>query len=399
MREFFSGDTNLYGYGMENQEDLPMPEKLKQMGSVESQIRIFVEDYVYTYLYQYGRCNGGKEKVAASVGKHIQMNGQEAIIVCGAIQGKHAVLKNGVQCFSDETWEYIGNQMELYFKGMEVVGWVHLQPGFGSFLMTRDETFHREFFKERWQVLFVVDTQDKQDTFYIYSEEKYTLRQARGYYIYYDKNKEMQDYMLDNLVVKSKVEQTDEDKTEIFPTQKMEDGNNEEGKTIKAMKKSRPTDRIDAAADIRRVLQKRAKEAEEAQKGHYVMLAGVSCMLCVTCLCMAFALMSSMNRLKSLEGDIISVQNSYVQLEESVEGVKVQAAFAADVPTVSIEDATEVVKPFGQEKKWYTVESGDTLGYISRKYYGDNSGMQSIMQANNIDNADMIYEGQVLVIP
>ncbi|MBO5149475.1 MAG: LysM peptidoglycan-binding domain-containing protein, partial [Anaerotignum sp.] len=42
---------------------------------------------------------------------------------------------------------------------------------------------------------------------------------------------------------------------------------------------------------------------------------------------------------------------------------------------------------------------GDSLGYISRKFYGDNSGIETIMDVNGLMNADMIYEGQVLWIP
>ena len=34
------------------------PTRVKQMGGVENGLKIFVEDYVYTYLYQYGRSGG-----------------------------------------------------------------------------------------------------------------------------------------------------------------------------------------------------------------------------------------------------------------------------------------------------------------------------------------------------
>ena len=40
-----------------------------------------------------------------------------------------------------------------------------------------------------------------------------------------------------------------------------------------------------------------------------------------------------------------------------------------------------------------------SLGYISRKFYGDNSGVTRIMDMNGLKDADMIYEGQVLWIP
>lgn len=389
MRQYYDDDMNLYDYGVDEETSI-LPEKTKQMGALESQMRIYIEDYVHTYLYQYGKSNGGKEKTAALVGRHLEINGEDSVIISGAIQGKGVVQKNGAEGFCEETWEYIGSQMETYFKGMSLVGWAHMQPGFGSFLMAKDELFHEEYFKENWQVLFVVDSLDKMDTFYIYNENGKGLRQSRGYFVYYDKNREMQEYMLDNSTVYPK-----EDLSTVTMEESYQEEETEGGKDRKK-RRPRPEERMDAAKEIRRVLQKRAKEAEEAQKGKYTMLAGVSGALCVVCLCMGFALMSNMTRLRSLEGEIIMVQSSYEKLEESIEGVKVQAAFAAEPE----EQPEAKVEPEKEEAEtWYTVEAGDSLGFISRKYYGDNSGVNKIMQANDLGNADMIFAGQSLLIP
>ena len=38
----------------ERRAEFAMPKRTKQMGGIEQRLRIFVEDYVYTYLYQYG---------------------------------------------------------------------------------------------------------------------------------------------------------------------------------------------------------------------------------------------------------------------------------------------------------------------------------------------------------
>ena len=116
MEYYFDGDSNLY----DNAEQ-ELPARVKQMGSVEDRIKIFVEDYVYTYLYQYGRSGGGKEKLAALIGRHYVVNGQETVVISGAIQGKGTTQENGVERFTEETWEYIGGQMQRYFKGMSIL--------------------------------------------------------------------------------------------------------------------------------------------------------------------------------------------------------------------------------------------------------------------------------------
>lgn len=49
----------------------------------------------------------------------------------------------------------------------------------------------------------------------------------------------------------------------------------------------------------------------------------------------------------------------------------------------------------------YTVKSGDTLGAISKKYYGKSGQYMDIFNANKdkLDNPDKIFPGQELVIP
>lgn len=85
--------------------EFAMPKRTKQMGGIEQRLRIFVEDYVYTYLYQYGRSGGGAEKLAALVGKYYELEGQRVLLISGAIQAKGTVQEGGTERFGDETWE------------------------------------------------------------------------------------------------------------------------------------------------------------------------------------------------------------------------------------------------------------------------------------------------------
>ena len=386
MEYYFDGDSNLYDKG---EREFNSPARVKQMGSIEGNVKIFVEDYVYTYLYQYGRSGGGREKLAALIGRHYVVNGQETVVISGAIQGKGTVQENGVERFSEETWEYIGGQMQTYFKGMSIVGWVHCQPGFGAFLMAKDESFHWEYFKEKWQVLFVVDTVDKLDTFYIYNEEGTSLRQARGSFIYYDRNREMQEYMLENSLVRPKETEREEEPQ----TDRRAFVGEEEKK--EGRRKPTQEERMDAAQDIRRVLKKREAVAKQAKKEHDRLLAAVSCVLCIVCVSLGVAMMQSLDRLRTVETELMAMQTSYETLSEDFEGVKVQRVFAVQ----QAETQADTAESNEEKTRKYIVEGGDSLGYISRKFYGDNSGVPQIMDMNGLKDADMIYEGQVLWIP
>ena len=78
--------------------------------------------------------------------------------------------------------------------------------------------------------------------------------------------------------------------------------------------------------------------------------------------------------------------------------VAVQTAAA----TVKQEDtsASAETNPAVTENKTHTVQSGDTLWGIAKKYYGNGSQYTKIAAANpGIKNPNLIYPGQVLTIP
>lgn len=395
MQFIFNEDSNLYGYA-DGDREFEFPSNIKQMGCIDDRVKIYVEDYVYTYLYQYAKSGGGRERLGALAGRHMVVDEQDVIIISGAIQAKATLQDKGVETFTEETWEYINNQMEVYFKGLSLVGWVHTQPGFGAFLMARDEEFHKKHFSKSWQVLFVIDTLDKLDTFFVNNQEKTGLQSAKGYFIYYEKNKEMQEYMLNNSLVRAK---TTEEEGEI--TEGVQAG---EASSVKERKKPLPEERIDAAKDIRRVLKKRAKEAEEESKTKFTMLAGVSSILCLACLLMGISLLNNMDRLRKLETEIQTVQNSYVTMAQKLDERKTETVFAAQGEDKEESSPKEEVPVPVETKKaetvdYYVVEDGDNLGYISTKYYGTKDMIHKIMEANGLDNADKIWSGQKLVIP
>ena len=125
------------------------------------------------------------------------------------------------------------------------------------------------------------------------------------------------------------------------------------------------------------------------------MLAAVCCVLSVVCGCLGMAMYQSLGRLRTVETELLAMRTSYETLAEDFEGVRVQSVFAVQ-EAAPVE--TEPDKP-AEEPRFYRVEAGDSLGYISRKFYGDNSGILSIMEANGIADPDHILVGQELRIP
>ena len=68
--------------------------------------------------------------------------------------------------------------------------------------------------------------------------------------------------------------------------------------------------------------------------------------------------------------------------------------------TVKQEETPLAENPAVAANKTHTVQSGDTLWGIAKKYYGNGSQYQKIVSANpSIKNPNLIYPGQVFTIP
>lgn len=70
-------------------------------------------------------------------------------------------------------------------------------------------------------------------------------------------------------------------------------------------------------------------------------------------------------------------------------------------PADEIENAPEPPEEDAPKSQFYTVESGDTLGAIARRFYGNAGKYMVIFEANRpmLEDPDRIYPGQVLRIP
>jgi nucleoid-associated protein YgaU len=66
-----------------------------------------------------------------------------------------------------------------------------------------------------------------------------------------------------------------------------------------------------------------------------------------------------------------------------------------------VEDALTVEGAADAEAQFHTVERGDTLSGIAKKFYGDANAYNAIFEANKpmLKHPDKIYPGQVLRIP
>ena len=96
--------------------------------------------------------------------------------------------------FSENQWKQIQEAQKEYFEDQEIVGWFFSQP---QLLLKVSEVMlkvHMKHFGGE-KVLMLMEPQEREDAFFRYENNE--MVRLGGYYLYYEKNPGMQTYMID----------------------------------------------------------------------------------------------------------------------------------------------------------------------------------------------------------
>ena len=305
-----------------------LPSNIRQIGSIAEGLKIYVEDYVCTYLKQYADAGGHCDRLAFLVGKDMMVDGQRYVFISGAIQGRFSVSEDGSEAFTDKSFEYLEEQLQAYFPGLDLVGWMQSQPGYGTVLNPAYADYHIEHFTKPSDILFVVDPTERTNAFYTWNHDATTLSEADGYYIYYDKNTQMQAYMTDNrLVLPRPFEAVTAPKASI-----------RRARRDKAVPANSANDR-DADTYDNDVAYDEPPRKPSDYRRVVNMLVSLSAVLVVVCFIMGMGLAQSDNRISRLEKDLTSLNSTYAYLVSQVRSIGTMPVFAEQDPSDNSEAA------------------------------------------------------------
>ncbi len=176
--------------------NIKMPKNIRQIGSIRDHSKtIYVEDYVMTYIKQLSAIDYTGCKVAVLLGYYIRTEDGKNLFIKGAVEMKNPDINNGT-ALSDEGWTSVYENIKKYFFDVEIIGWALIGPEF--FLDNGDKVqkIHTDNFQGPDKALLKMDSMEKEEAFYLYDNGQ--LVKQSGYYIYYEKNEEMQNYMVEN---------------------------------------------------------------------------------------------------------------------------------------------------------------------------------------------------------
>ena len=100
------------------------PKNIKQIGEPGEYKKIFIEDFVYTFLCQYAGESAGKQKIAVLLGKSERGGGKRHIYIKSALAVKDVFEKQGKYFFTEKVWGQIYQDCEKYFPEQEFIGWL-----------------------------------------------------------------------------------------------------------------------------------------------------------------------------------------------------------------------------------------------------------------------------------
>ncbi len=172
-----------------------LPKNIRQIGTSIGSTRVYLEDYVYTYLHTQEVQETWTHRGFILLGRVEKGKDYTRYFISGLIRVEDEFFKEQILQFSDDTWTAVYKEMKQYYDNLEIVGWGQDVSNGSAGLTAELERNHKQNFNIQKNVLFLLDQVEKEEAFYIF--EKNVMQRREGYYVYYEKNPQMQDYMIE----------------------------------------------------------------------------------------------------------------------------------------------------------------------------------------------------------
>ena len=363
------------------------PKNVRQIGNVSDTPKIYIEDYVDTFLNHLSEENKEEVVGAVLIGKTEQNETQESIYISGAVKVEETTMTDTDLFFNADIWKAVHDKRDEYFPNEEIIGWFLSQPGQPSLLTSELAILHEKYFDHSHSVLIIRNSTENEEQFYTYKFHQ--LMEIGGHYIYYEKNPQMQNYMV-----------TERRKNGITPSESVEDK---------------------AAKDFRNIVKERF-EIQEQRKSSRTMYA-TSVLLVLVVLVIGVTTINNYDKMQLVQNSLEDIGLSVENKEKDTESVEAGSGQIIVKDEVEAEPVTpepeEQPKEEPTEEKpqepsvaegdtdendetgddIYTVVKGDTLAMISKKVYGDIGHVDAICRMNGLEDGNLIFIGQKLLLP
>lgn len=157
---------------------------VKQIGTPRDEGRIYIENATYNKIKEEGYKD---KKVFVLMGHTERMRGRYATFIEAAIPVRDIEFSGLIPKWNNVVWSEVFREIKRLYENMIIVGWVVDLKGMTPKLTPDLERVHREHFGGVHQLLFLLDTLEQEECFYMYKENKVVPKD--GFYIYHKAKK------------------------------------------------------------------------------------------------------------------------------------------------------------------------------------------------------------------
>lgn len=389
------------------------PRNFRQIGTPEGEKHIFIEDYVYTYLHP-AFLGMNERRVCILVGRTEQYGKNTNIYVNGAFELPEIAYCGTAPVFQEKIRTEICTLIKRYFDGSTLLGWFYDEKGTAPCLTPELERILKNFFGGNNRLLLLSDSLEKEETLYIYEDG--AVHKKEGYYIYYERNQAMQEYM-----IVSRKDTPQEVKPEEV--------------------------RDEALKNYRELVLNRPKKNFQLPAFHSLVY-GSGLLVVIAIIVVGISMFNNYEKMKKLEIAVsvmeekngssgtdpapdtetqtkLVIEDLAGQVEptekENAENLQVADNTAAPdnmaaPDSTAAQDSTAApdntsdqaasasTQPRSEaeiilQQGYYIVQPGDSMISISKKIYQDASHVADLCAANGIENVDNIKVGEKLILP
>ena len=255
------------------------PKNVRQIGNVSDEPKIYVEDYVDTYLNQL-RERAAEEPVGVMLtGEILIQEGQAVVYASGAIRMKEIEVNGTEIVIGEDTFKELEEERKQYFPSSDAIGWCLIENGHPMGQNRQIAKIHEKSFAKSDTIFIWKDAVDNEEVYYAYKYGE--LMQMGGHYIYYEKNPNMQNYMIST-----------RKKIGVTPSEVVEDR---------------------AAKDFRSVVRERMEDKEQRQSSRLVYVT--SALLVVVVLAIGISTVNNFTKMEAVQSSLESLSQSASKTE------------------------------------------------------------------------------------
>lgn len=416
----------------EDKQEAKLPRNIRQIGNPKKDFRIYMEDYVYTYLHPaqlYGCEIGVFPRMLILVGEIEHFSNRSCAFISGAVQVENERFPEEVPELNDAAWRRVKKEMQQFFDKCQIVGWVLDIPGNALEITPEIEDMHRTNFLNNFQFFFLMDSKEREEAFYTWKEGRLTRKE--GYFIYYEKNPQMQEYMIsrrqEHFGEHPPIEDVDDEAARTYRAMMMERKENSFKRhsrifsyaisslmvvalcsvTVLLIGYIRRMDHMEETLTVMSVAMESTEQERVSQPGE-VAVETIS---------------SNIVPAEDIQGEVQQDPEDIMaegqpenvlpepsggalageQQPENQEEPNVSATEKPkDETESSYEEETPPVLTEAQvclQQGYYIVKAGDSLEKVCFKIYGSYDKLEEICRLNGIENQNTIFAGQKITLP